>query len=472
MRPSQTRNSYRMLKIYNTLTRSKQVFEPMEPGKVRMYVCGITVYDYCHLGHARMLLVFDMVTRYLRASGYDVTYVRNITDVDDKIIARARENGEHIDELTARFIEAMNEDADALGIIRPDLEPRATQFMEAIITMIEDLIRNGYGYVAANGDVYYAVSKFENYGRLSGKQLDDLRAGARVEIQEDKHDPLDFALWKHAKPDEPGWDSPWGKGRPGWHIECSAMSVNTLGPTFDIHGGGQDLQFPHHENEIAQSCGATGEEFAKLWMHNGFIRVDDEKMSKSLGNFFTIREVMKVFQPEVIRFFVLSSHYRSPLNYSDSNLAEARSALSRLYTPLRGQEIDANVENDSTYSTRFHEAMDDDFNSREAITVLHEIAHELNRETGNNPSRAATLAKTLKGLGAILGLLQDVPEQFLQGGMADCGISNAEIQQLVDERTRAKQDRDYARADAVREQLSALGVVLEDGPDGTIWRKN
>ncbi|MEX2352673.1 MAG: cysteine--tRNA ligase [Gammaproteobacteria bacterium] len=461
-----------MLKIYNTMARSKQEFVPMEPGKVKMYVCGITVYDYCHLGHARMLLVFDMVTRYLRERGYDVTYVRNITDVDDKIINRARENGETITALTERFIDAMNEDADALGILRPDLEPRATEYMARIIAMITDLIKNGYGYVADNGDVYYDVSKFEGYGSLSGKHPEDLRAGARVEVQEAKDDPLDFVLWKSAKEDEPGWDSPWGEGRPGWHIECSAMSVATLGATFDIHGGGQDLQFPHHENEIAQSCGATGEPFARLWMHNGFIRIDDEKMSKSLGNFFTVREVLKNYQPEVIRFFILSSHYRSPLNYSDANLTEARTALGRLYTALRDVPADDGTEIDETYAKKFHAVMEDDFNSREAITLLHEIAHEINKSADKKAGHTKTLAATLRRLGGILGLLQDTPESFLQSGHSGTGPDNEAIQRMVDERAAAKQEKDYARADSLRQQLTEQGIILEDTPNGTIWRRS
>lgn len=460
-----------MLKIYNTLTRSRQEFLPMQPGKVRIYVCGITVYDYCHLGHARMLLVFDMVTRYLRARGYEVTYVRNITDIDDKIINRARENGETITVLTNRFIQAMNEDTDALGIIRPDLEPKATDYIAQIITMISDLIKNGYGYVASNGDVFYDVSKFEGYGSLSGKNLEDLRAGARVDIQEAKDDPLDFALWKSAKPDEPGWDSPWGPGRPGWHIECSAMSVHTLGETFDIHGGGQDLQFPHHENEIAQSCGATGKPFVNLWMHNGFVRVDDEKMSKSLGNFFTIRDVLKNYQAEVIRFFILSSHYRSPLNYSDTNLKEARTALARLYTAIRDIQLDTKAI-DKAYSKKFHEVMEDDFNTREAVTLMHEIAHEINKSADHQSDRVILLAATLRNLGGILGLLQDNPEAFLQSGKAEGGLGNEQIQQLIDERARAKLQKDFARADSLRDQLVSQGIILEDSPNGTIWRRS
>jgi len=459
-----------MLKIYNTLTRSREEFRPMQPGKVKIYVCGITVYDYCHLGHARMLLVFDMVVRYLRAREYEVTYVRNITDIDDKIINRARENGETITALTDRFILAMNEDADALGIIRPDIEPRATAYIDQIIAMIGELIKNGYGYVANNGDVFYDVSSFVGYGKLSGKNLEDLRAGARVDIQEAKDDPLDFALWKSAKPDEPGWDSPWGPGRPGWHIECSAMSVNTLGETFDIHGGGQDLQFPHHENEIAQSCGATGKPFVHLWMHNGFIRVDDEKMSKSLGNFFTIRDVLKEYQPEVVRFFILSSHYRSPLNYSDANLKEARTALARLYTAIRDIAV-VPGHLDAEYAAKFHEVMEDDFNTREAVTLLHEIAHEINKTGDVRSERSVLLASTLHGLGGILGLLQDDPAAFLQSGKTGAGLENEQVQQLIEERALAKQQKDYARADSLRDQLVNQGIILEDTPKGTLWRR-
>ena len=459
------------LKIYNTLSRTKQDFVPIEPGKVKIYVCGITVYDYCHLGHARMLLVFDMVTRYLRLRGYDVTYVRNITDIDDKIIARANENGESIQALTSRFIDAMIEDEQALGIIRPDIEPRATEYMDQIIKMIKALENNGYGYAAKNGDVFFDVSKYEEYGNLSGKHIDDLRAGERVDIQEAKDDPLDFALWKNAKPDEPNWESPWGKGRPGWHIECSAMSVNTLGETFDIHGGGQDLQFPHHENEIAQSCGATGKPFVNLWMHNGFVRVDDEKMSKSLGNFFTVREILKKYQAEVVRFFILSSHYRSPLNYSDANLNEAKSALTRLYASLRN--IDAeNCKYLDDYAQRFLDVMDDDFNTREAITLLHEITHELNKEQDKASERAKGLAATLRYLGGMLGLLQDNPEAFLTKGDVDDGLSAEIINDLIKERTSAKLNKDYARADEIREQLTQQGIVIEDSATGTVWRRS
>jgi cysteinyl-tRNA synthetase len=414
--------------------------------------------------------VFDMVTRYLRLRDYEVTYVRNITDIDDKIIARANENGENITALTDRFIDAMNEDADALNIVRPDIEPRATAYMQSIIQMIEELIKNGYAYEAANGDVFYYVSKFKGYGKLSGKNIEDLRSGIRVEIQEAKDDPLDFVLWKHAKPDEPSWDSPWGLGRPGWHIECSAMSVNTLGETFDIHGGGQDLQFPHHENEIAQSCGATGKDFVNLWMHNGFIRVDDEKMSKSLGNFFTVRDVMKKFQPEVIRLFILSSHYRSPLNYSDGNLIEARTALARFYTSLRDIKIDESML-DNDYINQFYKVMDDDFNTREALTLFHEIAHKINKDGNKTSAKSQALATTLRHLGGMLGLLQEDPQTFLRSGESEDGPSNDEIQAIVDDRVLAKAEKDYAKADQLREELSKYSIIVEDNADGSIWRR-
>ena len=460
-----------MLKIYNSMTRSKQEFHPLRDGKVGIYVCGITVYDYCHLGHARMLVVFDMVTRYLRALGYEVHYVRNITDIDDKIIKRARENAESIQSLTQRFIEAMNEDAGALGVLTPDQEPRATEHMAQIIHMIEKLVDNGYAYLADNKDVFYDVSRFQDYGKLSGKKIDELRAGERVEVQEAKDDPLDFVLWKAAKEGEPGWDSPWGPGRPGWHIECSAMSTHCLGEYFDIHGGGQDLQFPHHENEIAQSSGASGKPFVNIWMHNGFVRVDDEKMSKSLGNFFTVREILKQYQPEVVRFFILSSHYRSPLNYSDSSLEEARASLSRLYIALKGTAAEAG-EPEQHYVDAFHAAMDDDFNSREAIAVLYEIAHELNRLPDKHSPRARGLAATLRALGGILGLLQDDPERFLQSGVQESGISNADIQTLIDERLQARERKDFREADRIRDLLTSQGVILEDTPRGTSWRRN
>ncbi|MEW6765387.1 MAG: cysteine--tRNA ligase [Pseudomonadota bacterium] len=459
-----------MLHIYNTETRAKQEFKPIEAGKVRMYVCGMTVYDFCHLGHARVMVVFDVVYRYLKHLGFDVTYVRNITDIDDKIIKRAAENGEGIDTLTQRFIDAMHEDADALGCLRPDHEPRATGSIPEMLSMIGALIEKGFAYRADNGDVYYDVSKFDGYGRLSGKNPDDLRAGARVEIGEAKDDPLDFVLWKAAKPDEPAWESPWGPGRPGWHIECSAMSTTCLGHSFDIHGGGMDLQFPHHENEIAQSEAATGCHYVNYWMHNGFVRINEEKMSKSLNNFFTVREVMKDFRGEEIRFFILNSHYRSPLNYGDEQLKTARSALTRLYTALRDAgEVKADLAVLEDHAARFHAAMDDDFNTPEAMAVLFELAGEIHKRDGDERDRAAA---TLKRLGGVLGLLQADAEAWLQGGAASGeGLDNAAIEALIQQRLDARAARDFARADAIRQELSRLGIVLEDSADGTRWRR-
>jgi cysteinyl-tRNA synthetase len=460
-----------MLEIYNSLTRQKAPFTPIVPGKVRMYVCGMTVYDYCHLGHARVLVVFDVVSRYLRESGYDVTYVRNVTDIDDKIINRANENREPFSSLTDRFIEAMHEDAAALGVLPPDEEPRATAYMSQIIQMVERLVEKGLAYVAANGDVYYDVSKFEHYGELSGKHLEDLRAGARVEVDEAKDDPLDFVLWKSAKPEEPSWESPWGAGRPGWHIECSAMSTHCLGDHFDIHGGGQDLQFPHHENEIAQSEGATGHKFVNVWMHNGFVRINEEKMSKSLGNFFTIREILERYAPEVVRYFILTSHYRSPLNYSDESLDNAHSGLARLYTALRGlPEADSDDELVAPFRERFRAAMDDDFNTPEALAVLFDLARAVNRAREQDLAAAARLGGGLRQLGQRLGLLAQAPEAFLRGaGSSD--VSDAEIEALIQRRNDARDNKDWAEADRVRDQLQALGVVLEDGAGGTSWRR-
>ncbi len=469
-----------MLSIYNSLTRRKERFEPIDPANVRMYVCGMTVYDYCHIGHARVLVVFDVVYRYLKAvfGAPHVTYVRNITDIDDKIIARANDNGEPIDALTGRFIEAMHEDAAALGVLTPNAEPRATMHMDDIIEMIAALVDKGYAYHADNGDVYYDVSRFEAYGRLSGKHLEDLRAGERVEVEAAKQDPLDFVLWKAAKPDEPSWESPWGPGRPGWHIECSAMSTHCLGDHFDIHGGGMDLQFPHHENEIAQSEAATGHTFVNVWMHNGFVRVDDEKMSKSLGNFFTIRDVLKQYDPEVVRYFILTSHYRSPLNYSDQHLDNAKAALTTLYTALRGIEpadVGAGLETGGEgedYTARFHAAMQDDFNTAGALSVLFELASEVNRRRGTDTAAARYLAGRLRTLAGLLGLLERAPEAFLQGGGAPgSGPDEAEIERLIAERAAAKAARDYAAADAIRDGLKAQGVVLEDSPQGTSWRR-
>jgi cysteinyl-tRNA synthetase len=457
------------LKIYNTLAREKQAFTPIEPGKVRMYVCGMTVYDYCHLGHARVMVVFDLVQRWLRAQGFDVTYVRNITDIDDKIIRRAVENKETIGELTARFIAAMNEDAAALGVQRPDHEPRATDHVPQMLGMIGSLERNGLAYRASDGDVNYSVRDFAGYGALSGKSLDDLRAGERVDVNSGKRDPLDFVLWKAAKESEPEavkWDSPWGRGRPGWHIECSAMSCELLGEHFDIHGGGQDLQFPHHENEIAQSEGATGHTFVNYWMHNGFVRVDNEKMSKSLGNFFTIREVLKDFDAEVVRFFILRAHYRSQLNYSDAHLADARGALTRLYTALKEVEPDTQpLDWAEVHAARFAEAMNDDFNTPVAMAVLFELANEVNK------TRSAELARQLKALGEVLGLLARAPQAFLHGGVPDESDAAA-IEARIAARAAAKKAKDFAEADRIRAELLADGIVLEDKPGGvTEWRR-
>ena len=458
-----------MLKIYNTLTREKQDFVPIEPGRVRMYVCGMTVYDYCHLGHARVMVVFDMVTRWLRAADYQVTYVRNITDIDDKIIKRAADNGETMRALTDRFIAAMHEDADALGVLRPDHEPRATEFVPQMQSLIQRLESKGLAYRAASGDVNYSVRKFDGYGKLSGKSLDDLRAGERVDVIDDKQDPLDFVLWKHAKPAEPAeakWASPWGDGRPGWHIECSAMSSQLLGDQFDIHGGGADLQFPHHENEIAQSEGAHGHTFVNYWMHNGFVRVDDEKMSKSLGNFFTIREVLQKYDAEVVRFFILRAHYRSPLNYSDAHLDDARGALTRLYTTLKNVPPASLAPDWSTPAgSRFRAAMDDDFNTAEAMAVLFDLSAEANR------SGDATVAGELRALAGVLGLLERSPEDFLKGRAQAGGLDDAQIEALIAQRVAAKKARDFATADRVRDELKQQGVILEDSAAGTTWRR-
>jgi cysteinyl-tRNA synthetase len=470
-----------MLQIHNNLTKRKEPFTPIDPNHVRLYVCGMTVYDYCHLGHARVLVVFDVVNRYLRKVFGDehVTYVRNITDIDDKIIKRANENGEAIDVLTQRFIDEMNADAAALGVQRPDEEPRATRHMDEIIAMIQALVDKGFAYRADNGDVYYDVSRFEGYGKLSGKNTDDLRAGARVEIAEAKRDPLDFVLWKAAKPEEPSWDSPWGRGRPGWHIECSAMSTGCLGNHFDIHGGGLDLQFPHHENEIAQSEAATGEQFVNVWMHNGFVRIDEEKMSKSLGNFFTIREVLEKYDPEVVRYFILNSHYRSPLNYSDQHLDAARASLTTLYTALRGlnlmKESEGSEFEQGFYETRFNAAMDDDFNTPEAIAVLFELAREINRLRDGDAQQATHLGGVLKRLAGVLGLLQRKPDAFLQGRQgsdeAGEGLSGEAIEALIAKRLEARANKDWAESDRIRDELAAQGIMLEDGASGTTWRR-
>ena len=466
-----------MLKIYNTLAREKQTFTPMIAGKVSMYVCGMTVYDYCHLGHARVMVVFDMVSRWLRASGYELTYVRNITDIDDKIIKRANENGETIGQLTKRFIDAMDEDSAKLGVIRPDIEPKATEFVDGMIAMISALIEKGFAYIADNGDVFYSVNNFAGYGKLSGKSLEDLRAGERVEVDSHKRDPMDFVLWKSVKPNEPSWDSPFGgpnggKGRPGWHIECSAMSSHHLGERFDIHGGGQDLQFPHHENEIAQSEAAhshDGEpcQMVNYWMHNGFVRVDDEKMSKSLGNFFTIRTVLEKYDAEVVRFFILRAHYRSPLNYSDQHLDDAKLALTRLYTALRGLEtVQSAIDWQHPHAARFKEAMDDDFNTPEAMAVLFDLANEVNK------SKSPQTACLLKSLAGVLGLLQRDSDAFLQGDIAvQLSGNTLNIDQMVIQRNEAKKAKNFAEADRIRKELADAGVILEDSPQGTTWRK-
>ena len=476
-----------MLKIYNTLAREKQEFRPIDPGKVRMYVCGMTVYDYCHLGHARVMVIFDVVQRWLRASGYDVTYVRNITDIDDKIIKRAQENQESTAALTERFIRAMDEDAAALGVEKPTAEPRATAYVPGMLDMISVLQQRGYAYQAADGDVNYAVRKFEGYGKLSGKSLEDLRAGERVAVDAAKQDPLDFVLWKRAKPGEPAWESLWGAGRPGWHIECSVMSGALLGKHFDIHGGGQDLQFPHHENEIAQSEGAHGGTFVNYWMHNGFVRVDNEKMSKSLGNFFTVREILVRYDAEVVRFFIIRAHYRSPLNYSDAHLDDAKQALSRLYTALKGvAAVVAPVDWGNAHAARFKAALDDDFNTPEAVAVLFDLANEVNK------SRSAADAGLLKTLAGMLGLLQRDPQSFLQGKrdaavmvsgvsastvMGDASVTvsdvpDTQIDELIQRRIEARKSKDYAEADRIRKELLDAGIVLEDGPQGTTWRRS
>ena len=473
-----------MLKIYNTLTRAKQEFVPIEPGKIRMYVCGMTVYDYCHLGHARVMVIFDVAQRWLRASGYDVTYVRNITDIDDKIIKRAQENKETTAALTQRFIDAMDEDAAALGVVKPDAEPRATEYVPGMLDMINVLQQRGYAYQATDGDVNYAVRKFEGYGKLSGKSLEDLRAGERVAVDAAKQDPLDFVLWKRAKPGEPAWESPWGAGRPGWHIECSVMAEALLGQHFDIHGGGQDLQFPHHENEIAQSEAAHGGTFVNYWMHNGFVRVMkgemSEKMSKSLGNFFTVREILKKYDAEVVRFFIIRAQYRSPLNYSDVHLDDAKQGLTRLYTALKGVSAAVGgVDWSNAYAARFKVAMDDDFNTPEAVAVLFDLANELNK------SQSAGDAGLLKSLAGMLGLLQRDPSDYLQSfrgnfvlpvltlsGTLEAGLTKEQIEKMIADRAEARKVKNFGESDRIRKELLDAGIVLEDKPGGkTEWRR-
>ncbi len=469
-----------MLQIYNNLTRQKETFKPLVDGKVSMYVCGVTTYDLCHIGHARTYSSFDVINRYLRFRGYDVTYVRNITDIDDKIIERSNENGEAFNELTARFIKEMYKDFDAIGLQRPDIEPTATGTMDGIIEIIETLIEKGYAYVTESGDVNYYVPKFSNYGKLSKQDLEQLNSGERVEVNSEKRDPMDFALWKAAKPNEPTWNSPWGKGRPGWHIECSAMSKECLGETFDIHGGGSDLQFPHHENEIAQSEAANGCQFARTWIHTGMVQVDKEKMSKSLGNFFTIRDVLKEYRAESVRYFLMNGHYRSQLSYSQANLEAADSSLERLYTALRGvdfsvvksyQATSEELELLSQAEAKFIESMDDDFNVPEVLPVLFDLAKEVNRLKVTDMPKAATIAVKLKELAGVLSLLQQDPEEFLKSGVGDSDISDAEIDDLIQQRLQARADKNWAKADEIRDKLNQLNIELEDGAEGTSWRR-
>ncbi|MFG0635902.1 cysteine--tRNA ligase [Acinetobacter soli] len=466
--------------LYNSEQRKKVEFVPRRPGQIDMYVCGMTVYDYCHIGHARVMVAFDYIIRFLRSQGWKVRYIRNITDIDDKIIKRANENNESIQELTARFIDAMNQDAAQLGCAEPDESPKATEYIDQMQAMISTLVDKGTAYPAANGDVYFEVNKFEKYGRLSGRKLEDMQAGAseRIDVEVEKKHPFDFVLWKHAKENEPSWASPWGNGRPGWHIECSAMSTCCLGNHFDIHGGGSDLTFPHHENEIAQSEASTGEQYVNYWMHVGFINVDGEKMSKSLGNFFTIRDVMDKFHPEVIRYFIVSSHYRSPVNFSDTALKEAKTALSRFYHAFKayeqvfGQTKTSHLE--QTYVERFNTAMRDDFNTPEAMAVLFELIRELNRAVKEEQSDlATTLYSTLRALTDILGLVQHHVDDFLKStiGHEDSGLSDSEIETLIQQRADAKKAKDFAGADAIRKSLLDSGIVLEDTRQGTVWRR-
>lgn len=456
-----------MLQIHNTLTRQKEDFKPIKPGEIGMYVCGVTVYDFCHIGHARTFVSFDMIVRYLRYRGYKVNYVRNITDIDDKIIKRANEKGIDAKELAEHFIQEMYQDFDKLNIARPDIEPRATENIPEIIALVQKLIDKGFAYVADNGDVMFAIDKFKNYGRLSGQKLEELEAGARVEVQKSKRNPFDFVLWKMAKPGEPEWDSPWGKGRPGWHIECSAMNSKLLGENFDIHGGGSDLIFPHHENEIAQSCCAHDSKYVNYWMHSGMVMINDEKMSKSLGNFFTIRDVLEQYDAETIRFFLLSAQYRSALNYSQENLDNAKASLSRLYTALRDVKVGP-AQGGEEYVERFKTFMDDDFNTPGAISVLFELAKAVNVAQG---SEAEGLAGRLVELGSVLGLLYQDPVEYLQGKTDGVDEDVALIEALIEERKQARARKDFAAADEARNKLTAMGVVLEDGPKGTTWRR-
>ncbi len=458
-----------MLKIYNTLTRQKEEFKPITAGKVGMYVCGVTIYDLCHIGHGRTFVSFDVVSRYLRFLGYDLNFVRNITDIDDKIIKRAAENNESCDSLTERLIQDMYQDFDSLNMKRPDLEPRATHFIPEIVELVQRLIERGFAYVAENGDVMFEVNKFDDYGKLSKQDLDQLQAGARVDVESAKRSPLDFVLWKMSKPGEPTWESPWGPGRPGWHIECSAMNSAILGNHFDIHGGGSDLQFPHHENEIAQSCCAHDTQYVNTWMHSGMVMIDKEKMSKSLGNFFTIRDVLKHYDAETVRYFLMSGHYRSQLNYSEENLNQARSSLERLYTALRGLDSSAEAAGDEHYVRRFSEAMNDDFNTPEAYSVLFEMTREINRLKNEDVQLASQLGALMRELADVIGILHQDPESFLQGGSGNDEV--AEIEALIKLRNDSRAAKDWANADMARNKLTEMGIVLEDSAEGTIWRR-
>lgn len=462
-----------MLKIYNTLTRNKEDFVPIVPNHIGMYVCGVTIYDLCHIGHARTFVCFDVIVRYLRYRGYEVKYVRNITDIDDKIIRRANENGESIGELTDRMAKCMHEDFDALNIIRPDIEPKATEHIDDIIGIVKMLVEQGHAYVADNGDVMFSIDSYPEYGRLSKQNLEKLQAGARVGVEDSKKNPLDFVLWKKSKPGEPMWNSPWGQGRPGWHIECSAMNHRYLGTNFDIHGGGSDLMFPHHENEIAQSCCAFHDRYVNTWIHSGMVMINKEKMSKSLGNFFTIRDVLKEYDGETVRFFLMSGQYRSALNYSQENLDLARTGLTRLYTSLADvPAVDYREEYGTSFVKRFKTAMDDDFNTPEAYSVLFDLAREINRLKASDIDEAAKLASVLRKLGYVMGILQQNPEAYLKAGKTEQDDAEvARIEALIEERKNAKKNKDWAKADAVRNELQGMGIIIEDGPNGTTWRR-
>lgn len=459
-----------MLRIYNTLTKEKEVFQPLNPGKVGVYVCGITVYDFSHIGHARVYIIFDMIIRYLKHLGYNVNYVRNITDIDDKIIKRSEENGESWKELTSKFIKAMHNDFEILNLIAPNIEPKATDHIPEMLLLVQRLIDKNYAYVGSNGDVYYDVTKFKDYGCLAHRHLDDLQAGARIEVVEAKRNPMDFVLWKMAKPGEPSWPSPWGEGRPGWHLECSAMSIKHLGKTFDIHGGGPDLKFPHHENELAQSEAATGQKFVNVWMHAGYLQIDKEKMSKSLGNFITIHSFLEKYHPEVLRYFNIISHYRSPVDYAQDNIDSAVAGMERLYTALRGLSVSEPPEN-SEFEQRFQTAMDDDFNTPVAFAVLFDIVRDINRARDVDPKLAQSLGGLLIKLGNLLGILYSTAEEFLQGKLQNQLFNASEIEDLILQRNQARHSKNWARADEIREQLLKEGIVLEDTSSGTLWRK-